>query len=369
MPELVAPADWDAIIISLPNAHILQTSAWARNKQRVGWSPLYYAWRGLDGKVIAAAMILRRSIDLPAGVKLRVMYCPKGPLMDWQDLPLAAQVLGFLEQLCRQEKAIFIKIDPDIPLGWGMPGAPSTQESPDGHTFADGLQRRGWVFSQDQIQFRNTVLLELTAAEDEILARMKQKTRYNIRLAQKKGVQVRTGSLADLELLYHMYAITAVRDGFVIRSKDYYLALWQEFFQAGMAQFLIAEFEGQPIAAVVVFIFAGTARYMYGMSLEEHRDLMPNYLLQWEAIRLSKNMGCQVYDLWGAPNEFNESDPIWGVYRFKEGFNGTTVRNLGAWDYAPRPLLYRLYTRTLPRVLSVMRRRGKADNRKQAFND
>ncbi len=104
---------------------------------------------------------------------------------------------------------------------------------------------------------------------------------------------------------------------------------------------------------------------MYGMSTAQARELMPNYLLQWEAIRLSKSLGCQSYDLWGAPDVFDESDSMWGVYRFKQGFNGITARHIGAWDYTPQPLLYKIYTQYLPKLLDFMRRRGKAENKKQ----
>ena len=96
---------------------------------------------------------------------------------------------------------------------------------------------------------------------------------------------------------------------------------------------------------------------------------MPNYLLQWEAMRLSKALGCHTYDMWGGPDNFDESDPLWGVYRFKEGFNGQVVRHLGAWDYTSRPGLYRLYTRTLPKILGVMRSRGKAATQRRLSND
>ena len=139
--------------------------------------------------------------------------------------------------------------------------------------------------------------------------------------------------------------------------------------EADMAKILIAEVENEPIAALILFHFNGMARYMDGMSTERYRELMPNYLLQWEAMRLSKELGCHTYDMWGAPDVFDESDSMWGVFRFKQGFNGATTRYLGAWDFTTRPLLYFAYTRLLPRILNIMRRRGKADNRKQLGMD
>ena len=107
---------------------------------------------------------------------------------------------------------------------------------------------------------------------------------------------------------------------------------------------------------------------MFGMSTENSRDLMPNYLLQWEAMRQAKQLGCHTYDMWGAPEIFDESDSMWGVYRFKEGFNGIVTRTLGAWDYTTRPWLYRRYTETLPKLLNLLRRRGLKAN-KRSLND
>ena len=128
---------------------------------------------------------------------------------------------------------------------------------------------------------------------------------------------------------------------------------------------LIAEVDGEPVAAVFVYRFSGRAYYIYGMSREVHREKMPNYLLQWEAMRYAKSMGCRQYDLWGAPDSFTEEDSMWGVYKFKEGLGGEVVRTLGAWDYAPHPLWYKLYSETMPRILNVMRNRGKRNTKHQ----
>ncbi|HEX9019228.1 MAG TPA: peptidoglycan bridge formation glycyltransferase FemA/FemB family protein, partial [Anaerolineaceae bacterium] len=220
-------------------------------------------------------------------------------------------------------------------------------------------------FSQDQVQFRNTVWLDLSGEESDWLARMKQKARYNLRLAQRKGVQVRYGGLDDLAMLYHMYAETSLRDGFVIRGEAYYQAVWRAFMQRGMAVPLVAEVEGEPIAGIFLFYFGGRAWYLYGMSREKHRDKMPNYLLQWEAMRYARASGCTQYDLWGAPDVFDESDSMWGVFRFKEGLGGQVLRTAGAWDYPARPIAYLLYTRVLPRLLDIMRRRGRARTRQE----
>jgi peptidoglycan pentaglycine glycine transferase (the first glycine) len=293
------------------------------------------------------------------------MYVPRGPLLNWGDAPLRARVLGDLQNLARKSGAIFIKIDPEITLGSGLPGEKTASEDPCGQSIQAELTRMGWRFSPDQIQFRNTVMLDLSSDETAWLSRMKQKTRYNLRLAQRKGVSVRLGSPADFKLLYHMYAETSLRDGFVIRPESYYSLVWKTFLDQGLCQPLIAEVEGQPVAALILFTFARRAWYIYGMSRETHRDKMPNYLLQWEAMRAAKAAGALQYDLWGAPELFDDKDPMWGVYRFKEGLGGQVVRTLGAWDFPSRPLIYQLYTRILPRLLDVLRRRGKERTRQE----
>jgi lipid II:glycine glycyltransferase (peptidoglycan interpeptide bridge formation enzyme) len=248
-----------------------------------------------------------------------------------------------------------LKIDPDLVLGTRFSGSESESGNPAGAETAGILRQRGWRFSPEQIQFRNTVLVDIRPGEDALLAAMKQKTRYNIRLAEKRGVTVRPGSERDLPMLYRLYAETANRDRFVIRSEEYYLSVWSTMLRGGMAQPLIAEYDGLPLAALILFHFADRGWYLYGMSSAMHRELMPNHLLQWGAIRWLRARGYSYYDLYGAPDTFSESDRLWGVFQFKLGFGGPVIRHIGAWDFAPAPLLYTAYNIILPRMLDVTR--------------
>jgi peptidoglycan pentaglycine glycine transferase (the first glycine) len=368
---------WNSLISNLPNPHFLQTYEWGQVKAKYGWTPLYAVWDA-DGKwkvenhpnrlpmfssPVAAALILKRQI-LRNGfaARLSILYSPKGPLLDWVNESLRDRVLDDLQNFAKREGAIFLKMDPDIVLGTGIPQSENDIMDYSGQSVLSDLKGRGWKYSSDQIQFKNTVLIDLNPSEEQLLARMKQKTRYNIRLAEKKGVNLRIGTQADFGMLYRMYAETSVRDRFVIRDEAYYKTVWQTFManpQFPRAEPLIAEVDNEPVAAIFVFYFAGRAYYVYGMSRNAHREKMPTYLLQWEAIKRAKAKGCTVYDLWGAPDVFDESDPMWGVYRFKEGLGGKVVRTLGAWDFAPNPLWYKLYSELIPRVLDVMRSRGK----------
>jgi len=385
---------WNSLISKLPNPHFLQTYEWGQVKVKYGWEPIYLVWNQ-EGKIkevknvsdltslafypSAAALVLKRQI-LRNGfaARLSVLYCPKGPLLDWSNEPLRSRVLNDLQSFARQQGAIFLKMDPDVVLGTGVPHGGDNVINNVGQAVMTVLKRKGWQYSSDQIQFRNTVMIDLNPSEEEMLARMKQKTRYNVRLAEKKGVTLRVGTTGELSMLYTMYAETSVRDGFVIRDEAYYKTVWQTFMHSNVdalagsqdstfqpsslptCEPIIAEVDGEPVAAIFVFYFAGRAYYVYGMSRSAHREKMPTYLLQWEAMKRAKANGCTVYDLWGAPEVFNESDSMWGVYRFKEGLGGQVVRTLGAWDFAPSPLWYKMYSQIIPRVLDVMRSRGKA---------
>ncbi len=342
---------WNASLALMPYAHVLQTWEWGEFKAATtGWQQERIAYMH-QGTAVAMAQILTRQEG-----PFRIMYVPKGPAMDYADPSLRAAVLGHLQRHAGERGAIFVKIDPDVVVGVGVPGDPAAYDEPLGLQIAGEWGQGGWRFSHDQVQFRNSVVIDLRRSEDELLAAMKQKTRYNVRLGPRRDVDVRFGSADDLDLLYALYAETARRDDFVIRPLDYYRRAWGDFMRAGLAQPIIAEYRGTPIAHVIVFGFGRRAWYFYGASSDLERNRMPTYLLQWEAMRWAKAQKMDAYDMWGAPDDFfDENDPLAGVYHFKEGFGGTVVRRIGAWDYPTRPALYGAYTRLMPVVLGVMR--------------
>lgn len=359
--------EWNKILSRLPGSHLLQTWEWGELKEEFGWSKIPIVWRDLNAEICAAAMVLKRSVKTKVpGVGLKVLYVPRGPAFDWENRELRETVLSDLMALARTEEAIFIKFDGEIITGTGEPETPEWIPNANSPAIIEWLKKHDWVWSDEQIQFANTVWINLEGSEEEILARMKQKTRYNIRLAQKKDVEVRRGTPDDFWNIYQMYAETSVRDGFVIRSWDYYEKVWKKFYEAGMMEPLLAKVEGTLTAGLMLFHFAGRALYLYGMSTQNHREKMPNYLLQWEAIRLAKEKGCSIYDLWGAPTHFNDDDSLWQVYRFKEGFAGKVINTTGAWDFPVSRWKYTLYIKILPKILAIMRRRGKNQTKQEA---
>ena len=335
-------AHWDDLLLSLPAPHLLQSWTWGELKGGFGWRARRLSWRDGSGSVVAAGQLLTRAGQLSGGLK--IAYCPKGPTLDWGNEDLRSAVLVDLVDAAREAGALVLKIDPEVPYEAGA-----------GEVVEAELSRSGWQPAPKQAQFRNTLILDLLQDEDALLQGMKPKWRYNVRLASRKGVAVRRGGPDDLDLLYGMYAETARRDGFVIRSRDYYMQAWGTFTERGLAQPLVAEVEGIPVAGQVIYRFGKAGWYLYGMSTNLHREKMPNHLLHWEAIRWAKEQGCEVYDFVGAPNELEESDSMWGVYRFKKGFGGEFVRTIGEWDYALRPTAYRAYRLLMPLALSVMR--------------
>lgn len=325
MPTLSA-VEWDAFLQQYPQAHLLQTSAWGELKAGFGWQ----VERVRAGETGAQVLFRPLSARLPWGPSLA--YIAKGPVgPDWPALWPA------LDAACRRRRAVLLKVEPDA---W--------QEA----AGALAAQIPGFIAGADPVQPRQTVVISLAGGEEDWLARMKQKTRYNVRLAEKKGVQVRCSP--DLETFQQLMQVTGQRDGFGVHSLAYYRRAYQLFQPQGQCELLLAEYAGRPLAGLMVFARGARAWYLYGASNDEERNRMPTYLLQFEAMRWAKARGCAEYDLWGVPdapeaeleaNFTGRSDGLWGVYRFKRGFGGELKRSAGAFDRAYLPLVYPLYRR------------------------
>lgn len=323
----------------MPAPHILQSWEWGEAKHATtGWRPHRYAfYRG--GELLAIATFGIRRIG-----PFRLMYAPRGPLFAADDVDYRA-LLTEMEKLARDERVIWLKIDPGISLAEKPIGATDWQQAQQGQQLRTALMDAGWRYSAEQIQFPNTQVLSLEPSEATLLANMGASARRKIRLAERRGVRIRQGAENDLDLLYDLYAETAARDGFGIRPAAYYRHVWRALMAAGRAKALIAEYQDGAIAHSILLHGGATCWFFYGASSSRERARMPNYALQWAGIRWAKNIGYHHYDFWGAPTEFAEDDPLWGVYQFKRGFRGRLVRGLGAWDFTPSPTRYALYQR------------------------
>lgn len=325
---MVSISQWDKLLYSYPQPHILQTTAWGQLKAQFGWQP-QVVQAGQSGALI----LFRR---LPLGFTLG--YIPRGPLVDWQQPAALAALMPALDAACRAQRAICLKWEPDVP------DTPAQQIQ-----LTDlGLRR-----SPHLVQPARSIVVDLSGDEAAILAHMKQKTRYNIGLASKKGVTTRPAqSAADLAAFNQLMAITGNRENFGVHTAAYYAQAYALFQPLGQCELFLAEYAGQLLAGVMVFQLSGRAWYFYGASSNEERQRMAPYLAQWAGIRWAKAQGATQYDLWGVPDEpeatleaeFEQRHTgLWGVYRFKRGFGGQVVRTVGAWDRVYQPLLYQLY--------------------------
>lgn len=331
---------WDCFLAQFPQAHLLQSSAWGQVKEKNGWNVYHLIDSGWGAQILVKQWM---------GI-FRFAYIPKGPVGDeelikqWLHNQESGEenltIIARLNEICQRERIAFVKVEPDILL----------------HTQRDSkVCPKGFVSGQHAIQPLRTILIDLSGDEAEILARMKQKTRYNIRLAERKGVHVEKSH--DIDLFYRMMVITGQRDGFGVHTKDYYEYTYCLFHDRGQCELFVAIYQEAPIAGLMVFAQGERAFYFYGASVDEHREVMAPYLLQWRAILWAKAKGCTVYDMWGIPDyegsqleeQFEKRrDGLWGVYRFKRGFGGRVVRYAGPYDFVAFPVLYafyRLYTK------------------------
>lgn len=332
------PSEWNEKLATIPYAHVLQSWEWGEIKARYGWVPTRVLFCE-NAAPVAAAQLLRRALPrTPFGV----IYVPKGPALRFENSVLLNRVLESLENIARQQRAIFIKIDPDI--GKNQPAASI-------------LGQRHWRASVEQIQFHNTVTLDLKPSEEDLLDRMKPKWRYNIRLAERKGVKIVEGNAQSLKVFYDMYAETGSRDNFLIRPFAYYEDVWKTMLGAHRAKIFLASKGEQVIAGLILFLFGARVWYFYGASRSAHRDFMPNHLLQWHAMRWSKAHGCTEYDFWGAPDVLDESALMYGVYKFKAGFGGEFVERIAAHDFVVNRALYWAYAVARPKYLARLKTR------------
>ena len=316
---ILTAEEWDSYLLNYPEVHVLQTNSWGELKSAFGWKPIRVAKNKVGVQILFK--------KLPMG--LSVAYIPKGPVGEQ-----TADFWSEIDQICKNNNAIFLKIEPDA---WESSSNGFFQNLPE-------------FIPSEPIQPRRTIVIDLNGGEDDWLGRMKQKTRYNIRLAEKKEIKVALSS--NIEAFYTLMLKTGERDGFGVHSHAYYQRAYDLFNKKSQCALLLAEYQEKPLAGLMVFFCGHRSWYLYGASNDEERQRMPTYLLQWEAMRLAASKGCTLYDLWGVP-DFDEealeanfeqkSEGLWGVYRFKRGFGGQLRRSAAAWDRIYKPLLYKIY--------------------------
>ena len=333
--------DWNSLVSRTRSFVLMQTWEWGKFKEELGWEPFRIAVED-DGELVAGAQILFKSMSMGL---IKMAYVPRGPVGEWSHPDVAALLLDEMHRIARGNRAAFLRIEP-----------PLEDSSPN----ISVLEEKGFRQSSYSNQPRATIIVDLSLDMDNLMSRFSQKTRYNIRYAERKGVEVRIGNEKDIPIFYKLMQTTAKRAGFANRSLEYYTKEWNTLSKKGVVKLFIAEFRGQPIAANMSAAFGECGAFLHGASSGEHTNLQPNYLLMWKAMEWAHNKSCSIFDLWGIPDEVgisvvrqgadlpinHRTDGLWGTYHFKRGFSKDVKLYCCAHDYAYSPFIYNLSVNT-----------------------
>jgi lipid II:glycine glycyltransferase (peptidoglycan interpeptide bridge formation enzyme) len=358
---IVEPDDtaWDEFTQRHPSGHLLQSAEWGALKARFGWERRRLAVASPAGLRAGAQVLFRYRLGAS------VAYVPRGPLFAG-DTATDALLLAALDRLARRQRAVFLRIEPNI-----------LEDDPSADALHSFLLARAFQ-PADPIQPRSSIHLDLASPPDRLLVAMSKGHRADIRRAEREGVVVRVGETEhDLDAFYMIMKATGSRAGFAIHSRDYYRSAWELFSQStpvprsanceshgeNHARLLLAERGDVPLAAFLIFNWASWGHYLYSGATEEGRKLGANHALQWQALMWAKACGCQRYDFWGIPDalgqaaetddtaererleQMAQADPLAGVFRFKKGFGGRVVRYLPAYDRVYLSPIYALWRR------------------------
>jgi peptidoglycan pentaglycine glycine transferase (the first glycine) len=331
----VSRSQWDCWLESSPGGgHILQSYEWGEFKRELGWEPVRLVVER-DGRVVGLGQFLVYNTPLVPG---SLMYCTKGPCLPWEDEEAVRAFFGSILAVAERRRAHTVKIEPEV-------CEPQTRVKE--LLWALDFRKFQW-----DLNFKTTMIVDLRPSEEELLASMKGKTRYNIRLATRKGVRVvEDNSPGGREHFWRMFEQTAERNAFVIRRpRDYQFAVWQAMTDVGRAHLFFATHEEDRLAAMLIYTFGKKYWFMLGASTNEKRNLMPSYLLQWEVMRWAKRRGIAYYDMVGVPSPDNldESSSLYGVYRFKAGFGGEIADFIGCLDLPVKHIHAKLWNRIEP---------------------
>ena len=309
-----------------PRCNFQQSLEWAKIK--TSWITEVILAEDVNKKIIGSLTVWVRKIPIFGNI----MYAPRGPICDIHNLEVLKQLTEGAKILAKKYKAIVLRIEPDI--------------KSDDEKYRNLMLELGYLIKDDAKNFREEIqpryvfrLDVKDKTEDELFKNLHQKTRYNVRLATKKGVTIKDGTKEDLKDFHKIMITTGKRDGFIIRPLEYFEKMYDALGPEHM-KILMAYYEGKPISGVIPIIYGNKTWYLYGASSNEHRNLMPNYLLQWEMIKLAVANKSEIYDLRGGPGIADDSN---GLYRFKKGFGAEYTEFIGEVYIPFKPLTYKLY--------------------------
>ena len=318
--------EYEAFVQSHPKGNFAQSYLWGKQKPMWQWDAI--AVRGEDGAIRGSLAVMARKVP---GIGRTLMYGCRGPVCDLDDRETFSQLLDGAKALAKKYKSYVIKIDPDVPSS-------NTAFSSMLQSFGFRAKEGGKNF--EAIQPRYVFRLNVEGkAEEELLANFHQKWRYNIRLAERKGVTVRICGKEMVPAFSDLMLTTGVRDGFVTRKPEYFAAMLDNLGEHARL-YMAFDPNNTPIAGTLAIHYGDKVWYLYGASSNEHRNLMPNYLLQWRMIQWAVETNCRIYDFRGVSGDVSEDNPLYGLFRFKQGFGGDFTEFVGEMDLVLSPVIY-----------------------------
>lgn len=306
--------------------HVIQSWEWGEFRKKTGVEVVRLG--EFDGNKLKNAY--QFTIHSVPHMKQKIGYLPKGPM------PTRVMVDG-LSRIANERKIAYIKLEPDVEV--------SRLKTNDKR-----LMQLGLVRAKKSLFTKYNFVLDIAGSEEDILAKMHPKTRYNIRLAQKKGVEVYDSvEDRDFEIYLKLYFETTERQKYFGHTQQYHRLAWETLKKAGMARVMIARYQKPgtrdkvPLVAWMLLDFGDTLYYPYGGSSDLHRDVMASNLVAWETIKLGKKLGLKSFDMWGALGpEPDTKDPWFGFHRFKAGYGAKHVEYIGSFDLVINPMYYRV---------------------------
>ena len=328
--EILRPeqyGEYEAFAASHPRGGITQSVLWHNVKNN--WGHEVVVSRGQNGEIIGGVSVLVQRFPL---VGTSLLYAPRGPVCNIYNRTVLSDLQSGIDALAKRHRAHIYKMDPDVPASDEEFLSIAKELGFTRQTGGDGFET---------IQARCNYRLYFEGRDEEaMLANLTQKTRYNVRVAQKHGVEIKVVGEEYLDDFMRIMRETGERDGFAIRPKAYFKRMLDEL--KDHVRLYMAFYEGKAVSGAITTNYAGKTCYIYGASDNAHRNVMPNYLIQWEMIRWALETGCTVYDFQGVSGNLSPEHPLFGLYRFKKGFNGTLDELAGEFDRVYRPAAARL---------------------------
>ena len=330
---------WNSFVEACPTGNITQTWECAELGSHLGSAALRLGARE-NGALVGAMLVIVERATL---LRRPYLYAPRGPVVADPASPALAALVAAAREQAAKHGAFMLKVEPSVPDGDAA--------------WLRALASQGFTRNPYATHPRRSWVLDITPDEEALLAGMHEKWRYNVRLAGRKGVQVREGSdPADVDTFYRLYRETADRDGIVIHGQQHYIDFLRLYGERDAAALLLAEYEGTPIAALIVACCGPVATYMFGASSNQHRNRMPNHLLQWTAIRWAKARGCALYDFRAIAEALEPDEDMYSLYTYKRGFGGYSLLTLETHDLPLSAPVYWMYRRTLKMKRDRVRR-------------